>query len=311
MNRISSRSNFLKDFDLKSFGSSLLRHVPPPTSRNLWLSISALVALQSLIVFTNTQITGNAITALIVWGGALICIEDLIDDLRPNPSKASLVLGGIVVLYTLYRTSQVNGSDSLLYLLVPIAGLGLILLASPFSNLWRYRDALLTLSLLPLFLIVQVLVATYVTNDLSVMTARFVILWLGLLGISPTRLEGNTVFVNGGAVQVMHECNGLEMIMQMFITAVIFLLAFPLRSRLGRFAIIILAPMIGFIVNSLRIALLAVFTSLNSDTGRSLFDFFHEQAGSLIFSGIAVFILGYLYLAILNRELPPILDEDV
>jgi exosortase/archaeosortase family protein len=74
--------------------------------------------------------------------------------------------------------------------------------------------------------------------------------------------------------------------------------------------IISLAPFIGFIVNSFRIALLAVFTGLNSDVGKSMFDFFHEQAGSLIFSGIAVFILGYLYLTILNRELPPILDDE-
>jgi hypothetical protein len=59
----------------------------------------------------------------------------------------------------------------------------------------------------------------------------------------------------------------------------------------------------------MRISLLAVFTSFNSPTGHSLFDFFHEQAGSLIFSGIAVFLLGYLYLAILERELPPLTDS--
>ena len=98
--------------------------------------------------------------------------------------------------------------------------------------------------------------------------------------------------------------------MQMIITAVIFLVAFPLRSRLGKLLIIISAPIIGFIVNSLRISLLAVFTSLNSDSGRHLFDFFHEQAGSLIFSGLAVFLLGYLYLIILERELPPLHNEE-
>jgi len=302
--------SLIKSFDYKSFASSLLSYIPPPTTRNLWLSIAALVATQSLIVFTNTQITGNAITALIVWGGALICMEDLIEDFRPNPSRFSLILGGIITLYSLYRTSQVNGSDSLLYLLVPIAGIGLILLANPFVALWKYRDTLITLCLLPLFLVVQIIVSNYVTNDLSVLTAKFVMFWLGLLGISPARLDGNTVYVNGGAVQVMHECNGLEMIMQIFITAVIFLLAFPLRSRLGRLVIFILSPIIGFVVNSARIALLAIFTSLDSESGKFLFDFFHEQAGSLIFSGIAVFLLGYLYLAILNRELPPLSEEQ-
>lgn len=290
--------------------SSLLKRVPPPTPRNLWLTLSSLVALQSLIVFTNTQMTGNAITALIVWGGALICMEDKIDHLRPKPSRLSLFTGTVVLLYSLYRTSQVNSSDSLLYLLTPIAGLGLILIANPIKDIPEYRDSLVTLCLLPLFLLVQLLVTTYVTNDLSALTAKFVILWLGLLGLTPIRLDGNTVFVNGGAVQVMHECNGLEMMMQILITAVIFLLAFPLRSRLGRFFVFIISPIIGFLVNSSRIALLAVFTSLNSESGKALFDFFHEQAGSLIFSGIAVFMLGYLYLIIINRELPPVVENQ-
>jgi cyanoexosortase A len=280
--------------------------IPPPTTRNLWLTLSSLVAIQNLIVFTHSQITGNAITALLVWGGAMICMEDQIEDLNPRPSLPSLLIGSVLVIYTLFRTSLIINSDSFLYLLVPIAGLGLALMATSPRDILRFRDSLVVLCLLPLFLIIQILVATYVTDDLSLLTAKFVIFWLGILGITPAKLDGITVYVNGGGVQVMHECNGFEMIMQMFITAVIFLIAFPLRSRLGKAFIVISAPIMGFIVNSFRITLLAVFTSFNSSTGRNLFDFFHEQAGSLIFSGIAVFALGYLYLAVLERELPPL-----
>ncbi|MFN9631078.1 MAG: exosortase/archaeosortase family protein [Cyanobacteriota bacterium] len=283
-----------------------LAKIPPPTTRNLWLSLCSLVAIQNLIVFTNSQITGNAITALLVWGGAVICMEDQIENLNPKPSLLSLLIGSVLVIYTLFRTSLILNSDSFLYLLVPVAGLGLVLMATSSREVLRFKDSLVVLCLLPLFLVIQVLVATYVTDDLSLLTAKFVIFWLGVLGIAPATLDGITVYVNGGGVQVMHECNGFEMIMQMFITAVIFLIAFPLRSRLGRALIVISAPILGFIVNSFRITLLAVFTSLDSPSGRQLFDFFHEQAGSLIFSGIAVFALGYLYLAVLERELPPL-----
>lgn len=285
-----------------------LSWLPKATLRNLWLTIASLAALQSLIIFTNTQITGNAITALIVWGGALICIEDLIEIMRPKPSRLSLSIGAILLGYTFLRLSRIAGPDSFLYILAPIAGFGLASIALPLRQLMKFRDALLVLSLLPLFLIIQVIFATYVTDDLSILTAKAVLFWLGILGVTPTKLVGDTVFVAGGAVQVMHECNGFEMIMQMFITAIIFLLAFPLRSRLGKAIVIIASPLIGFVVNSIRITLLAVFTSFNSTNGKWLFDFFHEQAGSLIFSGIAVFVLGYLYLAILNRELPPLID---
>jgi hypothetical protein len=34
-----------------------------------------------------------------------------------------------------------------------------------------------------------------------------------------------------------------------------------------------------------------------------VFKFFHEDAGSLVFSGIAVFIFGWLYLMVLEKEL--------
>lgn len=285
---------------------SLLSKIPPPTARNLWLTLGSLVAIQNLIVFTNTQITGNAITALLVWGGALICMEDQIDHLKPRPSILSLVSGSLIVLYSLYRMGTIFNSDSFLYFLVPVVGLGLAMMVYPFKEIIRLRDSLLILCLLPIFVIVQILVATYVTDDLSQLTAKFVVFWLGVLGISPIKLVADTVYTAGGAVQVMHECNGFEMIMQMVITAVIFLVAFPLRSRIGKAMIIVLSPLIGFLTNSLRISLLALFTSFNSARGHSLFDFFHEQAGSLIFSGIAVFVLGYIYLAVLERELPPI-----
>jgi cyanoexosortase A len=282
------------------------RYLPPASLRNLWLLLCGLVALQSLIVFSNSQITGNAITALIVWGGALVCMEDKIENLKPTPSKSSLYCGVLTTLYVLYRTAAITGTDSFLYFLVPVAGIGLLLLTTPFKNLTKYKDSIIVLFLLPVFVLLQILVATFVTDDLSILTAKFTLLWLSILGISPVRLANDTIFVNGGAIQVMHECNGFEMIMQMVITALIFLLAFPLRSRIGRFLIITSAPIIGFVINSLRISLLAIFTSLNSSNGKNLFDFFHEQAGSLIFSGIAVFVLGYLYLYILNRELPPV-----
>jgi cyanoexosortase A len=302
-------SSYVKTERISEYFKALLSRIPPPTSRNLWLTLCSLVAIQSLVVFTNTQITGNAITALLVWGGALICMEDKIEDLKPRPSILSLFTGTLIVLYSLYRVSIIFNSDSFLYFLVPISGLGLTLMVGSFKEVVKFRDSLFVLCLLPLFVVIQILVATYVTDDLSLMTAKFVLFWLGILGISPAQLVGNTVYTAGGAVQVMHECNGFEMIMQMVITAIIFLVAFPLRSRLGRCLITFSSPLIGFVVNSMRIALLAVFTSLDSSTGRYLFDFFHEQAGSLIFSGIAVFLLGYLYLAILERELPPLTDH--
>lgn len=305
-----SNSKRFANLSLTQIYNSVVAAIPPPTLKNLWITLCCLVITHNLIVFTNSQITGNAITALIVWGGAIICIEDTLEELRPSPSKTSLFIGIFLVLYSLFRSSRVLTSDSFLYLVVPLTGLGLLLLANPIKSILRFKDGLAVLFMLPLFIVVQILFSRYASQYLSLLTANFVMFWLSILGIEPVKVIADTVFVNGGAVQVMHECNGFEMIMQMLITASIFLIAFPLRSRIGKLMILLLAPSIGFTVNSLRISLLAIFTSFNSDYGKSLFDFFHEQAGSLIFSGLAVFALGYLYLAILNRELPPLSEEQ-
>jgi hypothetical protein len=40
--------------------------------------------------------------------------------------------------------------------------------------------------------------------------------------------------------------------------------------------------------------------------GSSLFTFFHDDLGSLLFSGIAVYVFGILFMRLLERELPPL-----
>jgi hypothetical protein len=48
---------------------------------------------------------------------------------------------------------------------------------------------------------------------------------------------------------------------------------------------------------------LTLCTSFGSGKGSPVFKFFHEDAGSLVFSGIAVFVFGWLYLVVLEKEL--------
>jgi hypothetical protein len=46
--------------------------------------------------------------------------------------------------------------------------------------------------------------------------------------------------------------------------------------------------------------------STGSGKGTPLFRFFHDDLGSLLFSGIAVFVFGTLYMRLLERELAPL-----
>jgi exosortase/archaeosortase family protein len=109
-----------------------------------------------------------------------------------------------------------------------------------------------------------------------------------------------------GGVEVLQACNGVDMIAQVICIAVIFQLAFPLRSLLSRVIVFSLAPVIGLASNTIRIAILALCVANGNGKGSGLFSFFHDSIGSLVFSGISVFVFGILYMRLLERELPPL-----
>lgn len=280
--------------------------IPPPTPRNLWLLLAALVATQNITVFHSAQLDRFTLLALVLWGGALICIEDQLERLRPEPGWIGLLLGTPVLLMVLARTAVAVSVDNLLFVLAPLAGLALTLLCQPLRQMGRFRDALFCLALLPAFRVVSLILPE---QPLSLFSARIVGFWLSILGLDVI-VSGRQVSLPGGAVEVGNSCNGYEIISQLICISVVFLLAFPVRSLISRVLLLVSAPLIALLSNTLRIALLAIFTSMGPDTGRTLFRFFHDDAGSLLFSGVSVFVYGVLYMNLLERELAPLSGSD-
>lgn len=286
----------------RRWASDRISSLPPPTERNLWLLLAGAVATQSVAAFTNTQNVHIGVFALMVWGGAVICMEDQIESLDPRPSRAGLTLGSLVLLWVLARTARILAHDGILYLLAPLAGLALSLLILPPRRLIQLRESLLCLWMLPAFIAISRLIPE---QPLSLLTARMSGFWLNSLGLE-TLVEGRNVLLVGGGVLVGGPCNGLDMIAQIVSVALIFLMAFPIRSAISRLLVLVAAPLIGLIANTFRIALLALITTTGQGNGNWWFDFFHEEMGSLVFSGLAVFAFGIVYMQLLERELPPL-----
>lgn len=280
--------------------------IPPATPRNLWLLLAGAVATQNLGVFQSSQSEHVTVYALLVWGGALICMEDQLEDLEPSPSRVGLLLGGLLLLAVLARTSLVLCSEGILYLLAPLAGLALALLCTSPGTLGRFRDSLLCLLLLPAFGLVMKLIPEF---PMSVLTARLSSFWLSILGFDNV-VRGRIVMLPTGGVEVLPACNGVDTIAQVIGVSIIFLLAFPLRSRLSRVVVLTAAPLIGLASNTIRIAVLALCVASGQGKGTPLFRFFHDDLGSLVFSGVAVFVFGSLYMRLLERELPPLPGGD-
>jgi len=258
------------------------------------------VALQNCTVFHTSQNAQVAVLALLIWGGALICLEDQLEQLRPQPGWIGLLLGSTLLLAVLARTTVILQADGLLFALAPLAGLALALLCQPLAQLHRCRDPLLLcLLLLPAYRLFLLLLPE---QALSRFTAWLCAGGLSLLGLNVLQQDVD-VWLPGGGVRVAGPCSGSEIIGLLSCTAVIFLLAFPLRSGRGRSLLLLLAPVIGLLANTLRIAGLALLTTVEAAPGRQLFAFFHQDLGSLLFAGLAVSVYGGLYLRLLEWDL--------
>lgn len=276
--------------------------VPPPTPRNLWLALCAAVAIHNIAVFQSSQSEHITVFAVLVWGGAVICMEDQFEDLEPQPAAWGLIMGSLLLVWLLIRSAVILHWDGLLFALAPIGGLALGLMAEKPAKLGRFRDPLLCLLLLPGF---ALLMRILPEAPISLLTAQLSGLWLSILGLDVV-VNARSVLLPAGGVRVLGPCNGLDMMAQILCVGVIFLLAFPIRSWTSRVLLLLVAPLIGLISNTLRIALLAIFAGNGNSKGSWWFDFFHESTGSLVFSGVAVLVFGMVYMRLLERELPPL-----
>lgn len=293
----------MKFFKLPNFFLSAWdRYVPPLTARNLWLFIASAVATQNVVVFYTSQNESSTILAILIWGGALICMEDLIENLHPQPNPIAAIFASIVLVLVLLRTSLIFNSDGIIFVLPVLAALCLFLLVDKPQHIFRFKDSLLCMLLFPANALLNRIMPEV---PMSLLTAKLAGFWLSILGLDPI-VNGRDVFLKGGGVTVLGACNGLDMIAQVICISIIFLLAFRLRSIRSRYIVLILAPLIGLLSNTFRIALLTIFSANGSGKGYGFwFDFFHKDTGSLIFSGLAVFIFGSIYMRFLENELGP------
>jgi cyanoexosortase A len=276
--------------------------IPPPTARNLWLATASLVISHNLWVIHATQRSNQLLVfVLVCWWGALTCMEDQFEELRPSPSRPGMVAGLVLLAWCLLRSGLIVDQDGLVQILPLLETLALALLCVPIRRLGHFHQQFLVMSLIPLRLVADRLLPEL---QISLMTARLTHFWLSTLGM-PVIREQRVISFGESAVSVEGPCNGLDQIIFLMAIALIFLLAFPLRSWKHRLLILFSAPFIAFVGNSLRISLLALFNLMGGNNGRWWFDFFHTQEGSLIFAAISSSLLGWFYLKLIDRELGP------
>ena len=263
------------------------------SSRRLWLGLALLLALSSLVSHGLTQRLEDLLNALLVWGGALfVLVSDRDQAWHPRPSPVGSATGAALVVLVLWRQQQLTTLDATSSVLPLLAGAGLVLLAEPPRRRWAAaRVPLAIFAILPLLRLALALLSD---RTLSLITAKLTAAALMLCGI-PATLEGNVVQLPGGGVAVADSCSGQPTVVQLIGVGLIFAVAFPMRYRWQSAVMLLVAPLLGLLVNALRITGLALLTASSLPWSDALFRFFHEDHGALIFSGLAVVLFAWLY----------------
>lgn len=266
--------------------------------RRCWLITAALVALGSLSRAWLSQPPSTALAVLLVWGGALCCLEDQLPRLRPQPRPGWLALGLGMLVVAQWRQERLIQSQQVALLLPLLQGVGLLLLLSP-PRLWRLRlDPLLALALLPLQGLVEQLMPV---AALSRLTARLCQLLFLSFGVDAA-VAGPQLVLAGGGVAVAGPCSGSAMLAQLVVVGGIFALVFPLVRGRWRLPVVLavmaVAPLFALLANTLRIALLALLNASSWPQRQWWFDFFHSGDGGLVFSLLAVMAFAPAYFAL-------------
>ncbi|MBW4612488.1 MAG: cyanoexosortase A [Desmonostoc vinosum HA7617-LM4] len=172
-----------------------------------------------------------------------------------------------------------------------IAAISLGLLASGFKGLKQYWQEITIL----FFLGIPKLIFSSIT-DISPITAKFSAFVLWYSGFNVSLHQGIYIHLPTGSIKVYSGCSGVELISHMLGLAVIALLMFPIQRKKS-ILVLAVAVISAFIVNGIRVALLAVVVS-----NQRAFDYWHEGDGSRLFGIIAVVILGLFYYFLIQQQ---------
>jgi len=276
---------------------AMARIFPLSNKGALWRLLAILLAVQSIVFNVLTQSPDEALLVLIAWWGASMALDQSLSTKRLQPNSFTAWVGFVLVLWVLWRSLLITNANLGSSLLPLLAGIGLTLLATSPRRLRPYLPSLGILALLPLM---RVLLIPYPTQ-LADATAWLTKLMLLLCGL-PAEVQGNLVSLPGGSVRVASACTGLPAMLQLMTASLIFAIVFPMRFRWQNMLMTLCAVALGFLINGLRIALLAIINSSQYPSKEWWFELFHNGWPAWIFPGIAGFLFVNLYTLWLERQ---------
>ncbi|MGF1514176.1 MAG: cyanoexosortase A [Elainellaceae cyanobacterium] len=248
-------------------------------------------------------IFGLAILSLL-WDRTSQKPESQTETPMPRPLRFAVGLGVASIAAILALSIRFSESEVFIRLMPPMSGIGVALLAAGFRGLMVYWQELALL----FFLGVPGVVFSLI-QDISPITARFSALLLWYVGFDP-QVNGVYLMLGERAIEVWEGCSGAESICYMIGIAAVCLALYPVKSRLFQVVAILAAAFLGFLINGIRVALMAF---LISKENIDAFLYWHEGDGSLLFGIGSVVLFGLIYWPVsrlLAEPVKPSPDQD-
>lgn len=261
-----------------------LASLKPLQNTQFWLLAIAggLIAVHlSLSWRLSTNVSQLSISVL-GWGAVFSLLWDKRHTLRLESDVFSSLVGVLLIAFVLLRSLFVTSIDSIFDLSPFIAGLGVALLASGVKGLKQYWLELIIILAInaPIGLLIEQI-------NLSTLTAKFSTVNLSYLGFNVAR-RGVNIILPTGAVEVNRACSGLEGMVRLLRLSVLFLVMFP--TTLARSILVpIVAVVVAFLVNAVRVALMAVLVAYSN---QEAFEYWHTGDGAQVFFLISTVIFG-------------------
>ena len=278
-----------------------LAQIKPLENTQFWL-LAIAGSLTAVYVSLYMRLDGNLsqlTISLLGLGAVFSLLAGKRQTLKFESDIFSSLLGILLIAFALLRSNYVVTVDSIVELTPFIVFLGLALLASGIKGLRQYWLELLIIFVfnLPVEYISQRL-------DISIFTAKFSFAFLSYLGL-PVLRQGVNIIMPTGAVEVYPGCSGMETMSQLVKLAILFIVMFP-TSLAKRIIVPIAAIAIAFVVNAIRVALMAYLVAKSNPEA---FEYWHTGAGSEIFFLTCTVIFGGFCYLITKQDDDGDLDE--
>jgi cyanoexosortase A len=241
--------------------------------------------------------------SVIFWGAIVSQVWDRKETYTLESSLFSSLLGTIILILALFKTSQIASGGPFLQALPLIFALGLGLIASGAKGLQQYWQELLAFFILSLpgerFLshILESLMIFITGEQLTTLTAKFATLFLDIFGFNVS-LNDVFIILPKTVVKVYEGCSGASSIDFLLRLGLLFIIMFP-TQRIGKILTPFLAILVGFFVNGIRVFIMAYLANTGDDKA---FDYWHVGDGSQIFGAIAVLLFGGVCYFLIQKD---------